>query len=144
MEEAASLFGSTDSASDPFGSIVGNGNDDLVEGTTLPSSELPLSETRDVDAGSAWINGTSNHYQAEGSLHSAYSWQSSDNASGHYNSQPYYGASPPSSLNYGQRLDPHGSDNLQHMSSQDGEWLLPSYGSGLTPLYEHESSWPRL
>jgi hypothetical protein len=123
MEEAASLFGPADSTSDPFGSIVGNVNDDLAESTTLSSTEPPLSETRDVDAGSTWFNGTSNHYQAEGSLHSAYSWQSSDDAGGHYNSQPRYGASTPSNLDYSQQLNLQESDNLQHIASHDGEWL---------------------
>lgn len=134
MEEAASLFGPVDSSSDcdPFGSIVGNGNDDLAESTTVPSSEPLLSETRAVNAGSGWFNGTSNHHQAEGSLHSAYDWQSSGDVGGHYNSQPRYGASTPSSSNYGQRMTPHKSDNLQHMRSHDGEPLLHSCDFGLT------------
>jgi hypothetical protein len=143
MEEAASLFGPADSTSDPFGSVVGNGNDDHAESTTLPSSDSPLLETRDVHAGSVWLNGTSNHYQTEDSLHSMYNWQGSDDAGGHYNSQPRYGASTSSSLSYGQQLNPHESDKLQHIASHDGEWLLHSLIL-VSRIYEYERSRPRL
>jgi hypothetical protein len=134
MEEAASLFSSADSTSDLFGSMVGNGNDDSAESTTLPSSDSPLLETRDVNAGSVRINGTSNHYQAEDSLHSMYNWQGSDDAGGHYNSQLRYGASTPRSLSYSQQPNPHESDKLQHIASHDGEWFLHSLIFGPTHL----------
>jgi hypothetical protein len=124
MEEAASLFGPADCASDPFGSIVTNGSDDLAASSTSPPRELPLSETRDADTGNGWFDGSSgHHYQAEGSLYPEYDWPGSDGAGGHYNSQPHYEGSTPSSFNYHQPLNSHVGDDLQYAASHDGEWL---------------------
>ena len=124
MEEAASLFGPADCASDPFGSIVTNGSDDLAASSTSPPSELPLSETK-ADTGSGWFDGSSGHYQAEGSLYPEYDWPHSDDAAGHYNSQPHYEVSTPSGFTYHQPLDAHVGDNLQYTGSHDGEWPPP-------------------
>ncbi len=122
MEEAASLFGPADSSLDPFGNIVGNGSDDLGDRTTFLPSEPPPPEAQEVNSGGGWYNGQSGHYQSQGSLHPEYSWQSSDAASGHYNSQPRYGGSTsPSSLTYRQQLNLHEGDHSQYLTSHDGE-----------------------
>lgn len=142
MEEAASLFGPADSASDPFGSIVTNGSDDLVASSTSPPSELPLSDTRKADAGSGWFNGSSGHHQAEGSLYPEYDWPSSDDAGGHYNSQPHYEGLTPSSFVYHQPLNAHVGDNLQYTASQDGELAFTLERLWSHHMYEPESSWP--
>lgn len=122
MEEAASLFGPADCASDPFGGIVTNGSDDLAASSTLRSSELPLPETRKADTGSGWFDGSSGHYQPEGSLYPEYDWPNSDDAGGHYNSQPHYEGSTPSNFIYHQPLNPHVGDDLQYAASHEGEW----------------------
>ncbi len=120
MEEAASLFGPPDSASDPFGSIVTNGSDDHAASSTSPPNEHPLSETQKVDPGSGWFDGSSGHYQAEASLYPEYEWRSSDDAGSHYNSPPHYEGSTPSGY-YHQSLNAHGGANLQYTESHDGE-----------------------
>ncbi|KAH9997260.1 Sec23-binding domain of Sec16-domain-containing protein [Russula vinacea] len=119
MEEAASLFGPADCASDPFGGIVTNGSDDLAASSTLRSSELPLPETRKADTGSGWFDGSSGHYQPEGSLYPEYDWPNSDDAGGHYNSQPHYEGSTPSNFIYHQPLNPHVGDDLQYAASHE-------------------------
>lgn len=124
MEEAASLFGPADSASDPFGSIVTNGGDDLAASSTPPPSELPLSEALKADTGSGWLNGSSGHHQAEGSLYPEYDWPSGDDASGHYNSQPHYEGLTPSSFAYHQPLNANVGDTSQYTAPHDGEWPL--------------------
>jgi hypothetical protein len=121
MEEAASLFGPPDSASDPFGSIVTNGGDDHAASSTSPPSQHPLSETQKVDTGHGWFDGTSGHYQAEASLYPEYEWRNSDDAGGHYNTQPHNEGPTPSGF-YHQSLNAHGGDNLQYMAPHDGEW----------------------
>jgi hypothetical protein len=121
MEEAASLFGPPDSASDPFGSIVTNGSNDHAAISTSPPSEYPLLETQKVDGGHGWFDGSSGHYQAEASLYPDYEWPNNDDAGGHYNTQPHYEGSAPSGL-YHQSLNAHGSDNSQYTASHDGEW----------------------
>jgi hypothetical protein len=117
MEEAASLFGPADSASDLFGSIVTNGDDDLAGSSTSPPSELPLSDTREADS----------------SLHPEYDWRSSDGA-GHYNDnfQTQYEGSAPSILTDSQPMDPYVGDYLQHAASHNGEWSPPLREIGLT------------
>jgi hypothetical protein len=121
MEEAASLFGPPDSASDPFGNIVINGSDDHAASSTSPPSEHPPSETQNVDTGRSWFDGSSGHYQAEASLYPEYEWRNSDDAGGHYNTQPHYEGPTPSGF-YHQSLNTHGGDNLQYTASHDGEW----------------------
>ncbi|KAF8503540.1 Sec23-binding domain of Sec16-domain-containing protein [Russula emetica] len=118
MEEAASLFGPPDSASDPFGSIVTNGSHDHAASSTSPPSEHPLSETQKVDTGHGWFDGSSGHYQAEASLYPEYEWPNGDDAGGHYNTQPHYEGPTPSGF-YQQSLDAHGGDNLQYTASHD-------------------------
>lgn len=118
MEEAASLFGPPDSASDPFGSIVTNGSDDYTSSTS-PPSEHPLSETQKVDTGHGWFDGSSGHYQAETSLYPEYEWRNGDDAGGHYNTQPQYEGATSS---HHQPLNAHGGDNLRYTASHDGEW----------------------
>lgn len=143
MEEAASLFGPADSASDPFGSIVTNGSDDLVASSTSPPSELPLLDTRKADAGSGWFNGSSgHHHQAEGSLYPEYDWPSNDDAGGHYNSQPHYEGLTPSSFVYHQPLNAHVGDNLQYTAPQDGELAFTLERLWSHHMYEPEFSWP--
>ena len=122
MEDAASLFGPPDSASDPFGSIVTNGSDDHNASPTSPPSEHPLSETQKVDTGHGWFDGSSEHYQAEASLYPEYEWQNGDDAGVHYNAQPPYEGPTPSGFYHQQSLNAHGGDNLQYTASHDGEW----------------------
>jgi len=117
MEEAASLFGPPDSASDPFGSIVTNGGDDHAASSTSPPSEHPPSETQNVDTGRSWFDSSSGHYQAEASLYPEYEWRNSDDAGGHYNTQLQYEASG----FYHQSLNARGGDSLQYTASHDGE-----------------------
>jgi hypothetical protein len=121
MEEAASLFGPPDSASDPFGNIVTNGSDDHAASSTSPPSEHPPSETQNVDTGRSWFDGSSGHYQAEASLYPEYEWRNSDDAGGHYNTQPHYEGPTPSGFHH-QSLNAHGGDNLQYTASHEGEW----------------------
>ena len=116
MEEAASLFGPADSGLDPFGTVVGNGSDDLGDGTTFLPNEPPPPEGQE-----GWYNGESGHYQSQGSVHPEYSWQSSDAAAGHYHSQPRYGGSTsPSGLAY-QQLSLYEGDHSQYLASHDSE-----------------------
>jgi hypothetical protein len=136
MEEAASLFGPADSASDPFGSIVTNGGDDFVASSTSPPSELPHSDTREANTGGNWHDGVSNHYQPEGSLHPEYDWRSSD-GTGHYsdNFQPQYQGSTPSNFTDSHPISPYVGDNLQYTASHDGEW--PSTFMRLVMVSQH-------
>jgi hypothetical protein len=122
MEEAASLFGPADSASDPFGSIATNGGDDLAGSLSSPPTELPASNAQEADAGSNWYNGASSHYQAETSLHPEHDWRSSDGTS-HYsdNFQLQYEGSTPNNFTDSQPINPYMGDNLQHTASHDGE-----------------------
>jgi hypothetical protein len=133
MEEAASLFGPADFASDPFGSIVTNGGDDLTASSTSPPSELPHPDTREADTGGNWYDDASSHYQVEGSLHPEYDWRNSD-GTGHFsdNFQPQYEGSTPSNFTDSHPINPYMGDNLQHTASLDGEWPPPSRGFGLT------------
>lgn len=118
MEEAASLFGTADPSLDPFGTIVAEGSDDLGDRTTFIPNELPLPEAQEVNSEGGWYNGESGHYQSQGSVHPEYSWQSSDDAGGHYHSQPRYGDSTlPSSLAYHQQSSLQEGDHSQY----DGE-----------------------
>ena len=119
MEEAASLFGPPDSASDPFGSLITNGSDDHAASSTSPPSEHPLLETQKVDSGHGWFDGSSDHYQAESSLYPEYEWRNSDDAGGHYDTQPHYEGSNDFYL---QSSNAHGGDNLQYTALHDGEW----------------------
>ena len=121
MEEAASLFGPPDLASDPFGSIVTNGSDDHAASPAPPPSEHPLSETQKLD-GSSWFDGSSGHYQAEASLYPEHEWRNSDDAGGHYHTQPHYEGPTPSGFYHHQSLNAHVGDNLQYTASHDGEW----------------------
>ena len=122
MEEAASLFGPADSASDLFENIVTNTGDDLAWSSTSPSNDVPRSETREGDVGSNWFDGASNSYQADASLHPEYVWQSSNDA-GHYNFQPQYAGSTPGNFADKQPHSTHVGDGLQHTASRDGECL---------------------
>lgn len=148
MEEAASLFGPADPTLDPFGSIVTNGGDDHARGSTSPSSGL--SEAREADIGNDWLNGSSNHYQSEhsGSLqHTEHNWHSSDDPGGHYNSQPNYEGSTPTSFTYyHQPPNTHVGDNTQYMASHAGEWPPSNSSLGLNGMYGLElgCSWQRL
>ena len=119
MEEAASLFGPPDSASDPFGSLITNGSDDHAASSTSPPSEHPLLETQKVDSGHGWFDGSSDNYQAESSLYPEYEWRNSDDAGGHHNTQPHYEG--PSDF-YLQSSNAHGGGNLQYTALHDGEW----------------------
>ncbi len=132
MEEAASLFGPADLASDPFGSIVTHGGDDLAGSSTSPPSELSLSNTREVDTGGNWYDGASSHYQPEGSLHPEYDWRSGNDA-GHYNFQLQYEGSTPS--NFSDNEPPH-----PYTASHDGELSPPSRGL-ISPRVQPEFSW---
>jgi hypothetical protein len=144
MEEAASLFGPADSASDLFESIVTNAGDDLAGSSTSPPSDIPRSETREGDVGSSWYDGASNPYQAEVSLHPEYAWQSSNDA-GHYNFQPHYeGSTPTNNLDDKQPYGSHVGDGLQYTASRDGEWPPPSTGFGSHHQRERELSWIRI
>jgi len=121
MEEAASLFGPPDSASDPFGNIVTNGSDDHAASSTSPPSEHPLSETQKAGIGRGQFDGSSGHYQAEASLYPAeYEWRNSDDAGGHYNTQPHH-EGPTTSGFYPESLNAHSGDNVQYTESHDGE-----------------------
>ena len=131
MEEAASLFGPADSASDLFESIVTNAGDDPAWSSTSPPNDVPRSETREGDIGSDWYDGASNPYQPEVSLHPEYVWQSSNDA-GHYNFQPHYEGSTPSNFADNQPHIPHVGDDLQYTASRDGEWPPLSTGFVLT------------
>lgn len=122
MEEAASLFGPADSASDLFESIVTNAGDDLAWSSTSPPNDVPRSETREGDVGSNWFDDASSSYQADASLHSEYVWQSSNDA-GHYNFQPQYEGSTPGNFADKQPHSTHVGDGLQHTASRDGECL---------------------
>lgn len=122
MEEAASLFGPADSASDLFESIVTNAGDDLAWSSTSPPNDVPRSETREGDVGSNWFDGASNTYQADASLHPEYVWQSSNDA-GHYNFQPQYEGSTPGNFADKHPHSTHVGDDLQHTASRDGECL---------------------
>ncbi|KAH9079428.1 hypothetical protein EDB83DRAFT_1271951 [Lactarius deliciosus] len=120
MEEAASLFSPADSTLDPFGSIVGDGSDDLADRTTFLSNEPPPPEAQDANNGGSWYNDQSSHNQSQGSFHPEYSWQSSDTAGGHYDSQPRYGGlTSPSSLTYRQQSNLHEGDHSQYLALHD-------------------------
>ncbi|KAI0306558.1 Sec23-binding domain of Sec16-domain-containing protein [Multifurca ochricompacta] len=120
MEEAASLFGPADTTSDPFGSIVAHGGDDLTESTTLLSNEPPPLGERELNPGSDWLSVPSSHHQAHDSLHPEYDWRSGDNdSSGHPNSQSHYGVSTPRGLTNRQQWNSRGSENSQYMASYD-------------------------
>ena len=130
MEEAASLFGPADSGLDPFGNIVGDGGNDLTDSATF---DPPLPEVQEVNSGGGWYNDQSGHYQSQGSLNPEYSWQSSDVAGGHYNSQPRYGESTSlSSLTYRQQLNIHEGEHSQYLAPHDGEWSLCACSFKLT------------
>ena len=120
MEEAASLFGPADSASDPFGSIVTNSTDNLAASSTSHSSEHTLPETCEAEAGGDWF-GSSSHFQAEGTQRPEYGWQSGSDVGdtgGHYNSPPHYGGSTASGFTYHQPPNPHVGG---YVVSHDGE-----------------------
>ncbi|KAI0006047.1 Sec23-binding domain of Sec16-domain-containing protein [Russula compacta] len=107
MEEAASLFGPADSASDPFGSIVTNSTDNLAASSTSHPSEHPLSETREAEAGVDWFGGSSSHFQAEGTQCPEYGWQSGGDVGDTGGHSPHYGGSTASGFTYHQSPNPH-------------------------------------
>jgi hypothetical protein len=121
MEEAASLFGPADSASDPFGTIVTSGRDDPASSSAPPPSEPPVSETREADNGNDWYHGSTGYYQTEGPEHPEYDWQSGGDTGGRYNSQPHSGGSASSGFTYYQQQSLHEGDNLQYGAAYDGE-----------------------